>query len=276
MARPSQPFNPQSNCLMFQKLPAEVLDQIYALVFTVETSEDGSIELNATTQPPYKDLTLTCQKLRNETRAMYRAAYQSFPNHTFTVDMNIRSIRPVISRELDNFHLTRINSYRIAWSHEHKKTGRMHFTTHMDRDAPGQKFRTWVTRRIEDDSDSTAQCPKAAVAAVNVIREYPGIASAAIEKFNGVSLHWRGHGLHGVLAWEILCAVWDPRWKEVRGFCVEKSTVVGIVLDWTSKDGLHKGCVLFVWELRGSVAEKSLFPYSDDDRKRPGSRDRGC
>jgi hypothetical protein len=222
MARPSQPFNPQSNCLMFQKLPAEVLDQIYALVFTVETSEDGSIELNVTTRPPYKDLTLACQKVRNETRAMYRAAYQSFPNHTFTVDMNIRSIRPVISRELDNFHLTRINSYRIAWSHEHKKTGRMHFTTHMDRDAPGQKFRTWVTRRIEDDSDSTAQCPKATVAAVNVIREYPGIASAAIEKFNGLEFNPSSSGLGEILGYEIQQAVWDPDWERTFGYCVEK------------------------------------------------------
>jgi hypothetical protein len=43
---------------MFQKLPAEVLDQIYLLVFAVETTEDGSIELNRATRPPCKDLTM--------------------------------------------------------------------------------------------------------------------------------------------------------------------------------------------------------------------------
>jgi hypothetical protein len=219
MISPSQPFNPQGNCLMFQKLPAELLDEIYAMVFTVETSEDGSIELNGATKPPSKALTMTCQKVRNETRAMYKAAYQSFPNHTFTVDMSIRTVKPAISPALGNDILLRINSYRITWSNEHKKVGRLHYTTHMDRDAPRQKFRTWVTRRSGDDDGDVDS--KASFAAAIVIRDYADIASTAIEKFNGLSPY--GGSVNGVLSCTIQHAVWDPDWERTFGYCEEKS-----------------------------------------------------
>jgi len=219
MMRPSQPFNPQVNCL-FQKLPAELLDEIYAMVFTVETSEDGSIELNGATKPPSKAITMTCQKVRNETRAIYKAAYQSFPNHTFTVDMSIRIFKPAISPALGNDILSRINSYRIEWSNEHKKVGRLHYTTHMDRDAPRQEFRVWVTHRGGDDDGDVH--PDASFAAAIVMREYPGIASAAIEKFNGLVPNASNRGLDEVLSFTIQHAVWDPDWERTFGYCVEK------------------------------------------------------
>jgi hypothetical protein len=130
---------------MFQKLPAELLDQIYLLVFTVETSEYGSIELNRATRPPCKALTMTCQKVRNETRAMHRAAHQSFSDHTFTVDMSHRYITPDVPRELGTDLLTRMHLFRITWNaDEHNKGAPLRFTTHIDRHAPDIKLSAQV------------------------------------------------------------------------------------------------------------------------------------
>jgi hypothetical protein len=115
MIIPLKPVDAQADCPLFKsRFPSELRNQIYALIFTIETSEDGSIELNGATRPPSKALTMTCQRLYNETFAMYRAAYRSFPNHTFTVDMEIRTDPPNIPREIGNDLLSRINSFRIT------------------------------------------------------------------------------------------------------------------------------------------------------------------
>jgi hypothetical protein len=73
---PSKDVDTQDACPLF-KLAVELRNEIYSLVFAAETNEDGSIELDKSTAPPSKALTMTCQVIRSETRAMYKAAYQN-------------------------------------------------------------------------------------------------------------------------------------------------------------------------------------------------------
>jgi hypothetical protein len=214
MIRRPRPVDSQDACLLFTRLPAELRNHIYTFVFALETSDDGSIKLDGATKPPSKALFMTCRRLHNETRAMYRAAYRSFPDHTFTVDMSIRTVKPETPLSIGNDLLSRINSFRITWSNEHKKAGPLHFTTYIDRDAPRQKFRTRVARRGGDDNVDAFTGRVVS----SVIRGYADIALTAMETFNGVR---PGPALNGLLAWKILCAVWDPGWEQLRGFCKE-------------------------------------------------------
>jgi hypothetical protein len=140
MTRPSKPADAQEDCPLFAIAP-ELRNRIYTLVFAVETSEDGSIRLDATTNPPSKALAMSCQRIHNETLAMYRAAYRSFPAHTFTIDMNYRTLPPNISRSLGNDIISRINSIRVTWYvQEFYKNETLRFTTHFDRDARFHAF----------------------------------------------------------------------------------------------------------------------------------------
>lgn len=55
MISPSKSMNAQGDCPFFKpRFAPELRNEIYALVFKSETSEDGSIELNGTTTPPSK------------------------------------------------------------------------------------------------------------------------------------------------------------------------------------------------------------------------------
>lgn len=230
MISPSKPFNAQGDCLFFEtRFAPELRNKIYALIFAIETNEDGSIELTGSTKPPSKNLSLTCQRIYSETRSMYRAAYRSFANHTFTIDQRIRTLSPEISLALGNDILSRINSFRVTWSNEHFKIGPLHFTTHIERDAPGQQFRTRVTHRGDDgDDDDPERVRKITRAAWNVMRAYPDIASTAIEKFRGVSSHLtQKNALNQILGWEIRAAVWDPMWERSMGFVAEVEGVAG-------------------------------------------------
>jgi hypothetical protein len=60
MISPSKPVDAQLDCPLFKKLPSELSDQIYLLVFTVDTNQDGTIELDQHTKPPWKSLLMTC------------------------------------------------------------------------------------------------------------------------------------------------------------------------------------------------------------------------
>jgi hypothetical protein len=74
--------NTQGACPLF-KLTAELRNEIYFLVFTAETNaDDDSVELNERAATPSMSLTMTCQVIRSETRAMYKAAYQKYPKHS--------------------------------------------------------------------------------------------------------------------------------------------------------------------------------------------------
>jgi hypothetical protein len=90
------------------KIAAELRDHIYALAFVIETNEDGGIKLDGDRKPPSKALTVTCQRIHKETREMCRTAYRDYPNHTFTIDIEIRPLPPEIPALLNGF-LPRIN-----------------------------------------------------------------------------------------------------------------------------------------------------------------------
>lgn len=81
----SQRARNQSNCPLF-KLPQELRDQIYELVYTAETKDDGTIMLNAT-KPPTKDLGLTCQRLHVESYGLFKTAYRQYWDHEFSIDL---------------------------------------------------------------------------------------------------------------------------------------------------------------------------------------------
>jgi hypothetical protein len=154
MRLPSKPLDAQADCPLFgPNFPSELRNQIYALVYRIETSdEDGSIKLDSATTPPSKALTMTCQRLHNETLAVYRAAYRQFPDHTFTIDMGrTRTLPPIIPRSLSNDILSRINSFRVAWNVDEYNNGApLRLTTSFDRDAPSQRFKTQLKHHCGD------------------------------------------------------------------------------------------------------------------------------
>jgi hypothetical protein len=133
---PSKEADAQGNCPLF-KLAIELRDEIYSLVFAVETNSDGddSIELNESTAPPSKSLTTPCQAIRSESRAMYRAAYQNYPNNTFTLIVRNRlcpeaTLVPALSNDL----FARIYSIRPYWqAKDHHQDTPLRFTSHFDR-----------------------------------------------------------------------------------------------------------------------------------------------
>ena len=64
MISPSKPFNAQGDCLFFEtRFAPELRYKIYALMFAIETNEDGSIELTGSTKPQSKNPSLTCQRI---------------------------------------------------------------------------------------------------------------------------------------------------------------------------------------------------------------------
>jgi hypothetical protein len=124
--KPSKTANTQNHCPLF-KLAAETRNEIYALVFAVETMEDGSIELDDT--PASSTLTRTCQQIYNESRLMHKAAHHDYPTNTFT--LNVRDRQHVCVPALKNAFFHRLNSVQINWrADEHNKGEPLRFTSH--------------------------------------------------------------------------------------------------------------------------------------------------
>lgn len=72
------------SCCRLLKLPPELRDRIYDLVFTTDTT--SKIDL-LTASPPSKSFILTCHQVNVEASAIYKAAYQTFWTTTrFIVD----------------------------------------------------------------------------------------------------------------------------------------------------------------------------------------------
>jgi hypothetical protein len=210
----SKPLDAQADCPLFGPMfPSEIRNQIYALVYTIETSEeDGSIKLDGATSPPSKALTMTCERLHNETLAMYRVAYRNFPNHTFTIDMmSTRTLPPTIPRSLGNDILSRINSFHVTWNAaERNKDAPLRFTTYFDRDTSFHGFNVKLKLR---DGDSYW---RGNYQAREVIEQYKHIAVDSIQNFRRVcaSRPPAGDALGKVLSRAISGAVFDPRWDE--------------------------------------------------------------
>jgi hypothetical protein len=212
MTRPSKPLDAQADCPLFGPMfPAELRNQIYALVYTIETSEDGSsIKLDGATNLPSKALTMTCQRLHNETLAMYRVAYRSFPNHTFTIDVSTRTLPPTIPRSLGNDILIRINSFHVTWNAaERNKDAPLRFTTYFDRDTSFHGFNVRLKLRDGDRYWRVNSLSR-------VIQRYKYIAFDSIQNFRKVcaSRPPAGDSLGKVLSRAISGAVSDPRRDE--------------------------------------------------------------
>jgi hypothetical protein len=145
MMNPSKDVDTQDACPLFD-LAVELRNEIYSLVFAVETKEeDGSIELDKSTAPPSKALTMTCQVIRSGTRAIYKAAYQNYPKHTFTITVHDRESRygPFIPK-LSNDLFAHMRSIRVHWrANNHNKGNPLRFTSHFD--SPGLDY-GWTTR----------------------------------------------------------------------------------------------------------------------------------
>lgn len=113
MKPPSKAASAHDGCHLF-KLAAETRNQIYELVFTIETNEDDSISLNEDTMVPSNALTGTCQQIYNESREMWRAAYHDYPTkRTFSIDVTDRK-RPYIP-ELGREFFVRMSSFCVIW-----------------------------------------------------------------------------------------------------------------------------------------------------------------
>ena len=113
MKPPSKAASAHDGCHLF-KLDAETRNQIYELVFTIETNEDDSISLNEDTMVPSNALTGTCQQIYNESREMWRAAYHDYPTkRTFSIDVTDRK-RPYIP-ELGREFFVRMSSFCVIW-----------------------------------------------------------------------------------------------------------------------------------------------------------------
>jgi hypothetical protein len=131
IANPSRALNNQEGCRLF-KLAAETRNQIYELVFTIETNEDGHVELNEASIPS-NALARTCQLIHNESNAMFRAATYDYPARDFTINLPDRRQRPTIpALSIHFFH--DLNSFRITWrADEYNKGKPMHLTSYFER-----------------------------------------------------------------------------------------------------------------------------------------------
>jgi hypothetical protein len=132
MLKPSRALNAQHGCLLF-KLAAETRNQIYELVFTIETNDDGDVELSKATAPS-NALTGTCQQVHNESHAMFRQMAHDYPTrHNFVVSVPSREHRISMSTFSSNF-FHRLDAFRVKWRADehngHNGGNPLHLTTH--------------------------------------------------------------------------------------------------------------------------------------------------
>lgn len=108
-------------CHLQEKLPAELRNEIYELLFNTscsETSLDNDAEtvdlFHAT--PPSKALTLTCRQFQAEARDMYRMAYRSYWKSTsFTVNVDTMTHESIAKlRKEDLQHITKLKTTRTT------------------------------------------------------------------------------------------------------------------------------------------------------------------
>jgi hypothetical protein len=146
---PSKKVSSQDDCPLF-KLSAELRNKIYFLVFAIETNEnDDSIELNEITAAPSKALVMTCQVIRSETQAMYKAAYRRFPCHDFTLDVSERRAIPSVPPFSDDI-FSRINTIHVTWQSDTlEEDSPVRFITHFNRNHERQRWDIRVEFRDE-------------------------------------------------------------------------------------------------------------------------------
>jgi hypothetical protein len=133
MAKATKEASAQDACPLF-KLAPETRNQIYSLVFAAETNkeDDESIELNESTAPPSKDIILTCQLIRHEAEAMYKATYRRYPEHVFTLNVPFRRVVTFVP-SLSNDIFSRINVIRATFQAGEHTGVVSRFTAHFTR-----------------------------------------------------------------------------------------------------------------------------------------------
>lgn len=90
-------------CTLTDRIPVEIRNRIYELVYAPDDDFPGTVELFSKTPvsdadnvlvyhnmgPPNKHLLLTCRQILSEARAMYKYYYRSFwKNTNFSIDLN--------------------------------------------------------------------------------------------------------------------------------------------------------------------------------------------
>lgn len=91
------------------KLPPELRNNIYALVFSVKSNDDGTIDLDANAEPPSKTLILTCQTIFAESYGIYEASMHEYCDSEFVVNDYLTHsffLDPIYNPFL--LHLTRV------------------------------------------------------------------------------------------------------------------------------------------------------------------------
>jgi hypothetical protein len=185
--------NTQANCPLF-KLAAELRNKIYCLSFAAKTNDDGCIELNESTAAPSKALTMTCKLIRSETRAMYKAAYQDFPTHTFTLTVhnavcpNLPFI-PALSDDL----FSRMRSFRLHWQRDASDEGNpLRFTSDLYRIEDGD----WWAAQVElHDEHLYGTQPTD-----RIVKRHMCLGSIAMDAFSAACDGGPGEPLSGCLA----------------------------------------------------------------------------
>jgi hypothetical protein len=153
MINPSRALNAQNGCHLF-KPAAETRNQIYELLFTIETNEDGSIEINQDTVAPSNALARTCQQIYNESHAMFKLASRDYATkYTFTVGVPNREHCIFIPAFSPNF-LWGMESFRVNWrADEHNGGKPLRLTTHFWRSGGYRKWKGWnVCLQVHDKS----------------------------------------------------------------------------------------------------------------------------
>jgi hypothetical protein len=135
MMKPSRALNAQADSPLF-KLAAETRNQIYELLFTIETNEYGDVELSKATAPS-NALAGTCQKIYNESNAMFELAACDYPTkYNFVITVRSRENRVPISNFSSKFFYD-INAFRVNWradEHNGHNGGKpLHLTTYFRR-----------------------------------------------------------------------------------------------------------------------------------------------
>ena len=143
MVNPSKTASTQDDCPLF-KLAAETRNEIYELVYAIETKEDGSIELDDTTGS--NALARTCQQIYYESRGLHKEAYRLYPHYTFTLNVLDRGKHDPFSPALRKEFFRQMISFRVNWrADEHNQGKPLRFTTHFDKTYPpreeGKLFR---------------------------------------------------------------------------------------------------------------------------------------
>jgi hypothetical protein len=145
MINPSKALNVQDGRYLF-KLAAETRNQIYELVFSLESEKDeeGNIELSRPTAAPSNALIRTCQQIYNESHAMFRLASYDYPAiHNFTISVPNRRQRLTVPALSQHF-FDRLESFSVTWrADEHNNGKPLHLTTYFSRKIKRYHFTGW-------------------------------------------------------------------------------------------------------------------------------------